>query len=929
MIDHAQAHRSRPANSSRSQPVPPPPVARRHPGPCPSHAVVAGPSGRPSGRCRHRHTGDGSVSGNRLFLDGRVDGRSFFVTPQGEPFFSTGIDHVSSNPDTDQSTGRCPYCDAIQSQYPSTSAWASATVTQLRSWGFNSLGPFTDTGTFASLMPYSVQLSMASGNDWFAASFATHADQVAASQVAPLANDRNLIGWYTDSELRWGPDINTNQPLLDDYLALPAGSPGLAVAQQYVGNPNGFVYALATRYFQVTTAAVRMYDPNHLILGVKAEGQYIQPELLEAASHYVDVFSIDDYQLQPGFAQGIDGLWPQYLPVTPTFSNFEQYLGSTPIMVAEYSFIAKTPQTPNTVPGVLAVYPDQPARAAAYTDYVAPLYENAPWVVGDEWFEYVDEPQGGRFDGENNNFGVVDVENQPYQDLVTQLEIMHSIAPDRAYQTGPTCDSWASGPSGVTCTATMAQASYPLSIFSTSLPGATQGTPYANYVVAIGGSPGYTFTLPPGQSLPAGLQLSSSSGLVSGNPSVSGTFAFTINVSDSTNPASQTASQQVSLTIGPEPFAITTATTGPDSHIGSDRHLLRGGVGRPDPDGAVAALRGRRGHLGFRRRADVALLHLRPGHLVRERLEGTGGLHQLGRLGHVRSRHPDRGCSGGPKHHHPTTGPDSHIGSDRHLLRGGVGRPDPDGAVAALRGRRGHLGFRRRADVALLHLRPGHLVRERLEGTGGLHQLGRLGHVQSRHPDRGCSGGPKHHHPTTGPDSHIGSDRHLLRGGVGRPDPDGAVAALRGRRGHLGFRRRADVALLHLRPGHLVRERLEGTGGLHQLGRLGHVQSRHSDRGPARVVGRPEWRGEARKSRVSGQVAVKPARLRPLASLWARIADDGVGLVGTQLLGVASDCYLVLNCPVRRHLLTASPPSGEIRRQGTDQRTSTTTLFDA
>ncbi len=431
-------------------------------------------------------------------------------------------------------------------------------MTQLRSWGFNSLGPFTDTGTFASLMPYSVQLSMASGNDWFAASFATHADQVAASQVAPLANDRNLIGWYTDSELRWGPDINTNQPLLDDYLALPAGSPGLAVAQQYVGNPNGFVYALATRYFQVTTAAVRMYDPNHLILGVKAEGQYIQPELLEAASHYVDVFSIDDYQLQPGFAQGIDGLWPQYLPVTPTFSNFEQYLGSTPIMVAEYSFIAKTPQTPNTVPGVLAVYPDQPARAAAYTDYVAPLYENAPWVVGDEWFEYVDEPQGGRFDGENNNFGVVDVENQPYQDLVTQLEIMHSIAPDRAYQTGPTCDSWASGPSGVTCTATMAQASYPLSIFSTSLPGATQGTPYANYVVAIGGSPGYTFTLPPGQSLPAGLQLSSSSGLVSGNPSVSGTFAFTINVSDSTNPASQTASQQVSLTIGPEPFAITT-----------------------------------------------------------------------------------------------------------------------------------------------------------------------------------------------------------------------------------------------------------------------------------------------------------------------------------------------------------------------------------
>jgi hypothetical protein len=97
-----------------------------------------------------------------------------------------------------------------------------------------------------------------------------------------------------------------------------------------------------------------------------------------------------------------------------------------PIMVAEYSFIATTPETPDTVPGVYAVYPDQATRAAAYTDYIAPLYEHSPWVVGDEWFEYVDEPQGGRFDGENNNFGLVDVENQPYQDLVTRMEISYT-----------------------------------------------------------------------------------------------------------------------------------------------------------------------------------------------------------------------------------------------------------------------------------------------------------------------------------------------------------------------------------------------------------------------------------------------------------------------------------------------------------------------
>ena len=243
-------------------------------------------------------------------------------------------------------------------------------------------------------MPYSVQLDMASGDDWFAPSFVTNADEVAATQVAPLANDPNLIGWYTDSELDWGPNGSDLETQLQHYLALPPGSPGLAVAQQYAGNPNGFVYALATRYFQVTTTAIRLYDPHHLILGVKAEAQEIQPQLLEAASPYVNVFSIDDYQLRPGFAQIIDQIWPQYLPVTATFDNFETYV-KRPIMVAEYSFIATTPQTPDTVPGVYAVYPDQTARAAAYTDYIAPLYEHSPWVVGDEWFEYVDEPQGG------------------------------------------------------------------------------------------------------------------------------------------------------------------------------------------------------------------------------------------------------------------------------------------------------------------------------------------------------------------------------------------------------------------------------------------------------------------------------------------------------------------------------------------------------
>jgi len=475
-------------------------------------------------------------------------GRWFLVTPTGQPFFSTGVDHVASGPDTDQTTGQCPYCEAIQSQYPSTSAWETATVAQLRSWGFNSLGPFSDLSEFAGQMPSSVQLSMASGDDWFAPSFVTNADEVAATQVAPLADDPDLIGWYTDSELTWGPDIANENTELQDYLELPAGSPGLAVAQQYVGRPDEFLYALATRYFQVTTTAIRMYDTHHLILGVKAEGQYVQPQLLEAAGHYVNVFSIDDYALQPGFAPSIHALWRQYLPVTARFANFEKY-AKIPIMVAEYSFIGETPQTPDTVPGVYAVYPTQEARALAYTDYIAPLYEDAPWVVGDEWFEYVDEPQGGRVaDGENDNFGLVNVENQPYDDLVTQMEIMHSIAPDRLVQSGAMCDAWTQGVSGVVCTATMPRVSYPLEVPGTALANGTEGQSYRDVVVAEGGRPRYTYAIQQG-SLPHGLRLYGKTGSITGTPKASGTYTVTIEVTDSTTPAPLRTTQTLSLDV--------------------------------------------------------------------------------------------------------------------------------------------------------------------------------------------------------------------------------------------------------------------------------------------------------------------------------------------------------------------------------------------
>jgi hypothetical protein len=54
--------------------------------------------------------------------------------------------------------------------------------------------------------------------------------------------------------------------MLDDYAG---GSPGRTVAERHAGDPDGFLRALARRYFDVTTRAVHAQDRNHLILGTK------------------------------------------------------------------------------------------------------------------------------------------------------------------------------------------------------------------------------------------------------------------------------------------------------------------------------------------------------------------------------------------------------------------------------------------------------------------------------------------------------------------------------------------------------------------------------------------------------------------------------------------------------------------------------------
>lgn len=92
-------------------------------------------------------------------------------------------------------------------------------------------------------------------------------------------------------------------------------------------------------------------------------------------------------------------------------------------------------------------------------------------------------------------------------------------------------DGLATASGTVTITVIAAPIASPVTITTTTLPEAKAGRPYSATVAATGGSAPYRWTVVGGQ-LPGGITLDSATGVLSGRPSVAGSYAFTLRVTD-------------------------------------------------------------------------------------------------------------------------------------------------------------------------------------------------------------------------------------------------------------------------------------------------------------------------------------------------------------------------------------------------------------
>jgi hypothetical protein len=165
---------------------------------------------------------------------------------------------------------------------------------------------------------------------------------------------------------------------------------------------------MVKRYVDLPCDEVKKIDKHHLNLGMRYA--WMSSDLLYKAGERFDVFSINGYGIDP-----------------PPTAEIAKRSGK-PVMIGEFHHGAVDRGLPAT--GIIGVL-SQKDRADAYRNYIEQGFAR-PELIGMHYFQWIDQPFYGRFDGENYNIGIMDITNQPYPELTKAMTITNQ----RIYEVG-------------------------------------------------------------------------------------------------------------------------------------------------------------------------------------------------------------------------------------------------------------------------------------------------------------------------------------------------------------------------------------------------------------------------------------------------------------------------------------------------------------
>ena len=348
------------------------------------------------------------------FRTENADGRWWLVDPEGCAFITVGLNHAD-----DTNLKYSHNAGIWRERYGSKESWIrEGLVKDLKDWGFNTIGW---TGEYISgdwgvaldwfgdpinlghsagwsaadyavaNMPYCLQLRVAEIEDWnghpafpdvHSQEFDKYCEYLARSICFDHADSKNLIGYFLVDIPAWLPHSSG-----EDFPALK----GLDE-----DNRDQKLFELASKYYETITRHIRSYDPNHLILGDRYNGNKGIPEpVLEAMKPFVDVLSVQYFSesTPEGRRQMREDL-----------ARWHEQSGK-PVINADIGNWTPTTLNPNRVSGIES----QGERAEDYMAAIGELIQ-APWFLGWHWCAYVENTARG--------WGIKDPWDEPYRDFV-------------------------------------------------------------------------------------------------------------------------------------------------------------------------------------------------------------------------------------------------------------------------------------------------------------------------------------------------------------------------------------------------------------------------------------------------------------------------------------------------------------------------------
>jgi hypothetical protein len=366
-----------------------------------------------------------------FFRTANIDGKWWFIDPDGHLFLSVGVDCMNASSSTSvegreylfqglREGRRADYYRwNIESRYGGEDAaaegWINTALKRMQAWGLNTIGNWSSSDIIRSAkMPFVLSLpglKLGEGvmglPDIYDPQYAGDIDKTIGGMAKPLAKNRWLIGYFVGNEQPWpgqesllcdrileGPD-RPFKTALRDWLKQKGDSPEAKKA---------FVYHTFDRFLGLVNSTLRKHDPNHLNIGMRFGGE-TPDDLLALTGKHFDVFSYNCYATTPDTA----------------FMNRVARITGRPILIGEYHF--GVPDR-GMAAGIVQAS-SQRERGQAYQQYNADGYAH-PALIGAHWFQWIDQPNTGRMDGENYNIGLLDITDRPYPEMVDAMKATHS-----------------------------------------------------------------------------------------------------------------------------------------------------------------------------------------------------------------------------------------------------------------------------------------------------------------------------------------------------------------------------------------------------------------------------------------------------------------------------------------------------------------------